>query len=205
MTTNVLLTAKQQLRLQVATSLSKLTVVESAKQSKSVLSKLIGLDQYKKAKAICVYLSMGSNEVDTAPILQDAFKAGKRCFVPRVEDKTTMNMYEAFDLKDIAAFPKTKWQIPEPPKDGKRQEALECEDLGIIVMPGVAFDSERRRLGHGRGYYDYYLARLKEARDMKGLPMPALVAVALAPQIVKQVPVGPGDKAVDLVLAPDPE
>lgn len=31
------------------------------------------------------------------------------------------------------------------------------EGLDLVLVPGLAFDWQRRRLGHGRGYYDAYL------------------------------------------------
>lgn len=29
-----------------------------------------------------------------------------------------------------------------------------------MFMPGLAFDQHRNRLGHGKGYYDRYIARI---------------------------------------------
>lgn len=32
--------------------------------------------------------------------------------------------------------------------------------LDLVVMPGLAFDEQLRRLGHGKGYYDHFINRL---------------------------------------------
>jgi 5-formyltetrahydrofolate cyclo-ligase len=45
--------------------------------------------------------------------------------------------------------------------------------LDIMLVPGVAFDMENRRLGHGKGYYDRYLQRYKDivaSRSEAGMP-----------------------------------
>lgn len=50
-----------------------------------------------------------------------------------------------------------KWQIPDPPlltdSGAPRDDALHCNDLDLVLLPGVAFDRRGGRLGHGKGYY----------------------------------------------------
>ena len=68
-------------------------------------------------------------------------------------------MLEAFSLKDIDAWePQGKYQILEPPREepeGSRPDALldpEARDsLDLVLVPGLAFDSQCRRLGQGAG------------------------------------------------------
>ncbi|GAB1744102.1 hypothetical protein NU219Hw_g1133t1 [Hortaea werneckii] len=54
--------------------------------------------------------------------------------------------------------------------------------LDLIVVPGVAFDRDMARMGHGAGFYDGYLTRLvTEGRQKK----PFLVGVCLAEQVLE--------------------
>lgn len=73
-------------------------------------------------------------------------------------------------MADIESWPKNKWGIPEPPKGGHpRLEALDEEsDLDLFIVPGLAFDKERGRLGQGAGFYDRYLAVALDMRKVDG-------------------------------------
>ena len=49
----------------------------------------------------------------------------------------------------------------------------------LVIMPGVAFDRDRRRIGYGGGYYDRYLA---------AHPCLPTMAVAFDCQVLDEVP-----------------
>ncbi len=61
----------------------------------------------------------------------------------------------------------------------------------IIIVPGMAFDSQNYRLGYGGGYYDNFLVNQKEAYKL-GIFYPF--------QRVNNVPLEPHDIALDAVL-----
>jgi len=64
-----------------------------------------------------------------------------------------MQMLSVASLDEIGGFPRSKWGIPEPPDDVGRDNALCACDLDLVILPGVAFDINCNRLGHGGGYY----------------------------------------------------
>ncbi|KAI5289166.1 hypothetical protein KEM54_004302 [Ascosphaera aggregata] len=86
--------------------------------------------------------------------------------------------------------------------------------LDLIVMPGMAFDRNLRRLGHGAGYYDDFLTKyLNTMNQQQGgggghtpAKKPYLAALALKEQILpegEEIPVEEHDYFVDAVLVGD--
>jgi 5-formyltetrahydrofolate cyclo-ligase len=61
-----------------------------------------------------------------------------------------------------------------------------------VLVPGVAFDIDGRRLGYGGGYYDRLLPLLPRAA--------ARIAGAFEVQLVPEVPAAPHDLSVDYVV-----
>jgi 5-formyltetrahydrofolate cyclo-ligase len=153
---------------------------------------LLSLPEYKAAKRISVYLSMPSGEISTSGIVHDALVQGKRVFIPYTyqlsdpkedQPKSIMDMVELASIKDFESLEPDKWNIPTPSKasissransfGGKgitNGAAVEAEKddggLDLIVMPGMAFDSSFGRLGHGKGFYDYFLRRCQDSSRM---------------------------------------
>ena len=143
-------------------------------------------------------------EFDTRPLLEAAFADRKRVFLPRVEDvaRRRMSVLEAFSLEDVDAFPRSNWGIPEPPRDGPDRADAAAAGVDLVVVPGVAFDADRGRLGQGAGFYDTFLAALPGE--------PFCVGVGLGRQFLPQpdlawaaVPREAHDRVLDLVLGPE--
>jgi len=84
-----------------------------------------------------------------------------------------MDMLSLHSLADYQSFKPDNWGIPTIPGDSisARRNCLEGEESGLdlIVMPGVAFDEGFKRLGHGKGYYDYFLARYERVLNGDGV------------------------------------
>lgn len=81
--------------------------------------------------------------------------------------------------------------VREP--DPSRCAALDAAEADIILVPGLAFTTDGRRLGRGRGFYDRVLAQLP-ARVLK-------VGICFGGQLVDDLPVEDHDRRVDLVLS----
>ena len=64
--------------------------------------------------------------------------------------------------------------------------------LDFVLVPGIAFDLQGRRLGRGKGYYDRLLAEVRGKT----------CGVAFDEQIVDEIPVEPHDIHVNCILTP---
>jgi 5-formyltetrahydrofolate cyclo-ligase len=146
------------------------------------------MPEYKAARRISVYLSMPAGEISTAGLVRDALSHGKTVFIPYTynliapqdgQPRSIMDMVELHSMHDFESLQPDKWNIPTPSEDSIPNRANSfgskgvtqgdittwSEDAGLdlIVMPGMAFDSSFGRLGHGKGFYDYFLRRCHDA------------------------------------------
>ena len=64
-----------------------------------------------------------------------------------------------------------------------------------MLVPGVAFTKDGKRLGHGKGFYDIYIERMKKA----GLN-PYLCGICLPCQLVEDIPTDEHDILMDKVV-----
>lgn len=149
---------------------------------------LLSMPEYKAARRISIYLSMPGGELSTSSIVRDALEQGKKVFIPYTynqsdaqpgQPKSIMDMLELSSMSDFNGLEPDKWGIPTPSKESIASRA-NCfggegitnghraisEGLDLIVMPGMAFDLRFGRLGHGKGFYDYFLTRCNQASRM---------------------------------------
>jgi 5-formyltetrahydrofolate cyclo-ligase len=78
------------------------------------------------------------------------------------------------------------------------------DGLDLVIMPGLAFDRDRNRIGYGKGYYDTFLERLCKLSSERGLPDTKTVAVGISSQLVDSVPVDTFDRKPDVILLGQP-
>jgi 5-formyltetrahydrofolate cyclo-ligase len=180
---------------------------------------------YLEAKRVSVFLSMPTGEVQTDAIVRHALESGKEVFVPYLHKNPlpspdlpvrVMDMVRLRDIRDYESLKPDRWGIPsiDPATVHDRQRIFGGPDaqhsdkavLDLILMPGVAFDRDPstgaiRRLGHGKGFYDYFINRHKAkaaALGMQEHPV-LLFGLALSEQFLASpaegsVPVGPLDQ-----------
>ena len=145
--------------------------------------RLYATAQYRRAKSLYAYLSF-NQEVLTRPLIERAWADGKRVAVPKIRGREMAFIWlDSFD----SLAPQGAFRIPEPVADGPEAD----DPSALILMPGLAFDPEGRRVGYGGGYYDRFLARE---------PHHPLAALCYDFQLLPRLEAEPHDVPADLVI-----
>lgn len=159
---------------------------ERSEKSAAIRLAVERLEEYSNAQSILFYMPM-RGEADVLPLIQNAIQRGVRCALPRCAPGRSLRLFWVND-PETDTEPGSKG-ILEP------KECLnECNTDGfsVIMVPGVAFDRQGRRLGWGAGYYDRFLA---------GAGRGALkIAPAFSFQVLDALPGLPHDVPVDVVV-----
>ena len=125
-------------------------------------------------------------EINPLPLLRRLEAAGAKLALPVVVGRGQPLLMRSYAFGD--ALDAGVWGIREP-----KAEAPEV-DPDILIVPLAAFDRSGNRIGHGAGYYDMTIARLRSRKPV------VAVGIAYAVQEVAEVPVTGHDERLDLVL-----
>lgn len=180
---------KPQLRREMIARRDALPESERTRIAAALTTQLTRLPQYAAARAVLATMSIGS-EWSTRAFLERARADGKVVVLPRLTAPPRRMELHAVEDLDRGLVPGV-WEIPEP--DPARCPAVELADVDFALVPALAADRERFRLGYGAGYFDKLLAR----RDAR----PYCVTALPAAFVVDSLPHEPHDVAVDMVLS----
>ncbi len=179
--------AKAALRREIRAWLRARSVAERAAASAAARALLQNRPEWRHARRILLYVPL-ADELDLWPLAAEVLAAGRQLALPRFAPAT--GGYEAalVALLDRDLGP-GRYGIPEPRPDCP---TIPLNQLDLLLVPGVCFDHEGRRLGRGRGYYDRLLTE----------PHGTACGVAWDPQVRARLPAGPEDQTVDCILTP---
>lgn len=180
---------KKELRKEIIKKRDELDCTEKKIKDKKIIEKLKGTKEYKEAKEIFIYIGFGS-EINTKILIEDALEDGKEVCVPKVINKE-MVFIKINSLENLVT---SNYGILEPVGD---KNNFNVDNLGLIIMPGLAFDKQGNRLGYGGGYYDKFLSNNKI--NVKK------IALAYNFQILDKVPSEEHDIKVDSIITEEKE
>jgi len=185
---------KVRIRKSVLKRLSLMDSTEIHRASDKILTDLIETTWWREASLLLTYLSM-KKEVATDRMIEAAHKAGKEVAVPCIDGKTML----FYTLNPAGQEYKLNWYgIREPePNDNPPFQIAEVSDTQILlVVPGLAFDSDRNRLGRGAGYYDRFIHDLRQSPRFNLMALGVFFHAQLEPSI----PTDPWDERLDAIL-----
>ncbi len=144
--------------------------------SEIICTKVASTLLFRSASRVACYLPM-RDEVDTRAIIERAWRANKRVFVPVMRSHGKMFFRE---IRPNTTLRRNSMSIWEP----ESGEIVSPRLLQIVITPTVAFDKNSHRIGMGGGYYDRCFAFLRHRTHWR---QPKLVGVAFKCQEVGEI------------------
>lgn len=159
-------TSKSELRKEMLRALKRQKDQTRSEKSGIIKKMLFAREEYRRANLIVFYVSL-PYEVKTRDMLNETLMdTAKRVGVPvlvRDERRMIASLVSSPDVE----LEKTIYGIYQP-KAGSVVPINE-QEIDLVIVPGLAFDRDGNRLGHGKGYYDSFLKRLPSRIPRIGL------------------------------------
>jgi 5-formyltetrahydrofolate cyclo-ligase len=174
--------AKRQLRKRIGAIRRAIPAEAGAARSRKIAKHVIAHDAFVRANVLTAYVPM-RGEVDPGPIVAAARSAGKTVALPRLDwEEESMRF---FVWEEGAELEESGFGFLQPSADAR---PVDDDDVDLVLTPALAIDMRGHRIGFGKGYYDQFLTRLKNATS---------IALIFDFQRLAEVPDTPGDVPVD--------
>ncbi|MEK5332306.1 5-formyltetrahydrofolate cyclo-ligase [Lysinibacillus sp. FSL W8-0992] len=179
---------KTTLRNEVREALANMSAITYRDQSFAVAKKVLQEPYIIEANTIGITIS-NMPEVDTIHLIEALWQLGKKVAVPKCNAKTREMSFYA--IESFAQLETVYMHLREPiPAEC---EFVDANEMDIILVPGVVFDTNGYRIGYGGGYYDRYVLHYKKGK---------LMSLLFDVQLYEQVPIETHDCPVDLIITP---
>lgn len=193
--------AKLKLRQHIKSELSTIGNERILFQSRNVAENLFNYEKFQTSRKIGLYMNMPHLEIQTLSIIQKCFDMNKEVYLPKCVSMESqgrkmnhLKMLKVSTFQEVLNLkPQGKYKLLEPVEG---EDAMETGDIDLIVIPGVAFNRKRQRLGHGAGFYDEFL----NVYRLKFDKLPFLVGLGLQEQLIQQIPIEEHDFSLDCLI-----
>lgn len=176
---------KVDLRKEMKQKLQNMTENEYWHSCHVIKEQLINSKEWIKAKTIGITISTG-REVDTKAIIEAGWQQNKRMVVPKCFPK--QKELKFYQINSFTELEDSFYGLKEPiisitpfvPK----------QEIELLIVPGIIFDSHGYRIGYGGGYYDRFLVDYQQNT----------IALAFGLQIINEVPFEAHDIAIERII-----
>ena len=170
---------KKEIRKHISALIKQVSFEYKVELSEVILDKIENMDLFKNSEVILLYYAL-PDEVQTEAFI-NKWCGKKRIVLPVVDgDNLILKEYRP-DMISVGYQ-----SIMEPTND----DLISPCDIELAIIPGVAFDASKNRLGRGKGFYDRLLP------DMNC----SVIGLGYGLQIVESIPVESFDRSLDLVV-----
>jgi 5-formyltetrahydrofolate cyclo-ligase len=180
-------TEKRELRADATQRILEMPPEDRIVLDAQIVTHITHMPFWSEARTIVGYAAI-DDEVDLEALLRLAVREGKRILLPRIEAGSREMRFLLVDDYP-ASLERHGYGFLQPPRDAVE---VRPDSATMILVPGRVFDREGYRVGRGGGFYDRYLSGVSEEA--------LTIGVGYTGQLVRSVPLGPGDVPVQLVV-----
>ncbi len=178
---------KANLRARFRAARLGLTETEAAAHSAAICERIASLPEIKAAQTVHVYWPLSAKrEVDTRPLIRRLHGEGKRLALPVVADFDSAPRLRHVAFESEAAMQPNRWGILEPTGTVE----VDPTELNAIIVPAFGAGRNGHRIGHGRGFYDAFLANLDAV----------IIGAVYSTCLVPSVPAETHDVPLDIIV-----
>jgi 5-formyltetrahydrofolate cyclo-ligase len=176
---------KRALRAELIQVRARIAKEDRAERSRLIAERAVAIPELTAVRTVALYAPLNT-EVDPSEIGRRLAAAGTRIAYPRVQASSRVLSFAACAPAELVRGP---LGALEPPPGAR---TIDLDDLGAVLMPGVAFSVDGLRLGRGGGYYD---------ATLKLVPSKALrIGLGFDAQVVPSLPREAHDVPLDAVV-----
>ena len=175
---------KDEIRKQILEKRSNLSLEEVDKKSELIIENLT--PYLKNAQNIMIFTDM-KNEVRITKVIE--LYPEKNFFISKIVNSKNREMkINKYNENELVLH---KFGYYESSSDDFYDEKI----LDIVIVPALAFDSSKNRIGFGGGYYDTFLNKVR-GKNKNTL----FIGVCYDFQMIEEVPIEGHDITLDLVI-----
>ena len=175
---------KDEIRKQILEKRSNLSLEEVDKKSELIIKNLS--PYLKNAQNIMIFMDM-KTEVRITKLIE--LYPEKNFFISKIVNSKNREMkINKYNENELVLH---KFGYYESSSDDFYDEKI----LDIVIVPALAFDSSKNRIGFGGGYYDTFLNKVR-GKNKNTL----FIGVCYDFQMIEEVPIEGHDITLDLVI-----